>query len=131
MFICLQKINFISNFFLRYCKDTVNLLFWVLWECFTIPIKIIILICSMLSCSPACKKINFITHFFLKILQRNSKLAIFGNLGMPDHTHQKWALFDQIWAKMIFPGKEGFQVLWYILLFLASSITESREQLLF
>ena len=28
------------------------------------------------------KKINFITHFFLKILQRNSKL-IFGNFGIP------------------------------------------------
>ena len=32
------------------------------------------------------QKINFITHFFLKILQRNSKLVILGNLGMPGHT---------------------------------------------
>ena len=36
------------------------------------------------------KKINFIIHFFLKILQRNSKLAILGNLGMPGHTYLKW-----------------------------------------
>ena len=33
------------------------------------------------------KEINFITHFFLKILQRNSKLVVLGNLGMPGHTH--------------------------------------------
>ena len=30
--------------------------------------------------------INFITHFFLKILQRNSKFVILGNLSMPNHT---------------------------------------------
>ena len=32
------------------------------------------------------QKINFITNFFLQILQKNSKLAI---LGMPGHTHLK------------------------------------------
>ena len=32
------------------------------------------------------QKINFITHFFLKILQRNSKLVILGNLGIPGYT---------------------------------------------
>ena len=32
------------------------------------------------------QKINFITHFFLKILQRNGKLVILGNLGMHGHT---------------------------------------------
>ena len=38
-----------------------------------------------------CKqKINFITYFFLKILQRNSKFVILGNLGMPGHTKLKW-----------------------------------------
>ena len=36
------------------------------------------------------QKINFITHFFLKILQRNSKLVILGNLGVPGHIHLKW-----------------------------------------
>ena len=32
-------------------------------------------------------KINFITHFFLKTLLRNNKLAILSNLGMPGYTH--------------------------------------------
>ena len=36
------------------------------------------------------QKINFITHFFLKIVQRNSKLVILGNLDKPGHTNQKW-----------------------------------------
>ena len=36
------------------------------------------------------QKINFITHFFFKILQRNSKLVILGNKGMPGHTHLNW-----------------------------------------
>ena len=36
------------------------------------------------------QKINFTTLFFLKILQRNSKLVILGNLGMSGHTHLKW-----------------------------------------
>ena len=36
----LAKIKFISNFYLRYCKDIANLLFWKFWECLTIPIKI-------------------------------------------------------------------------------------------
>ena len=35
------------------------------------------------------QKINFITHFFLQILQRNSKLVILGNLAMPGHAHLK------------------------------------------
>ena len=52
--------------------------------------KIILSIYINFSCLPACKKINFLIHFFLKTLQRNSKLFILGNLGMSDHTHQKW-----------------------------------------
>ena len=43
----------------------------------------------MLNCM---QKINFTIRFFLKILQRNSKLLIFGNLDMPGHTHLKWLL---------------------------------------
>ena len=35
------------------------------------------------------QKINFITHFFLKISQRYSKCVILGNLGMSDLTHLK------------------------------------------
>ena len=50
------------------------------------------------------QKIIFITHFFLRILQRYGKLVMFGNLGMPDHTHLKR---DYQW-KMNFPEKKGF-----------------------
>ena len=67
MFICMQKINFISNFLKNH---SINL-----QETF------LMLICI--------QKINFIIHFFLKILQ-NSKLVILSNLGMPGHTHLKW-----------------------------------------
>ena len=35
------------------------------------------------------QKTNFITCFFCKTLKRNSKLNIFGNLGMPSHTQLK------------------------------------------
>ena len=41
----------------------------------------------MLTCM---QKLNFVIHFFLKILQRNSKLFVLCNLGMSSHTHQKW-----------------------------------------
>ena len=74
--------------FLRYRKDIANLLFWQLWECLPIPIKIILSICSKLSCLSECKKINLIAQFF-KILQRNGKLIILGNLGMSRHTNLK------------------------------------------
>ena len=33
------------------------------------------------------QKINFITHFFLNILQRNSNRVILGNLVLPGHIH--------------------------------------------
>ena len=35
MLICMQEINFISNFFLIYCKNIANLKFGELWECLT------------------------------------------------------------------------------------------------
>ena len=38
------------------------------------------------------QKISYITHFFLKMLQRNSKLVILDNLGMPGQTHPKWCI---------------------------------------
>ena len=34
-------------------------------------------------------KINFITHFFLKILLRNNILVILSNLHMAGYTHPK------------------------------------------
>ena len=35
------------------------------------------------------QKINFISHSFLKILQKNSKYVILGNLGMSEQTYLK------------------------------------------
>ena len=82
----------------RYCKNIVNLLFWELWEWLTVPIKIIVSICGKFSSLPACKKINVITHFFLKILKRSSKLVILGNLGMPGHTSKRLvSIWGNIW----------------------------------
>ena len=43
------------------------------------------------------QKINFITHLFLKILQRNSKLVILGNLSMPGHTPK---IIASIWGNI-------------------------------
>ena len=34
--------------------------------------------------------ISFIAHFFLKILQRNSKRVSLGKLSIPGHTNLKW-----------------------------------------
>ena len=41
----------------------------------------------MLTCM---QKVNFVIHFSLTLLQRNSTLFVLGNLGMSGHTHQKW-----------------------------------------
>ena len=67
----------------------VFLTFWEFWECLTIIIK---MIGSFVESFHAYlrAKINFNTHFFLKILERNSKLVILGDLGMPGHTNLKW-----------------------------------------
>ena len=44
-----SSISFSSlDFFYKHCKDIGNLLFWKLWECLTIPIKIIVSICRKL-----------------------------------------------------------------------------------
>ena len=40
------------------------------------------------------QKINFITIFYFKILQSNSKLVIWGNFDMPGHTQLWWYLFE-------------------------------------
>ena len=82
MFICMQKINFISNFF-RDIVKTVQISnlgnFGNGWSSKNHSIKF--------SCLSACKKkINFITHFSLKMFQINSKVAILNNLSMPGHT---------------------------------------------
>ena len=86
---------------MRYCKDIAKLLFWNLWECLTIPIKTLLLICRKLFKHLCMQKINFITHFYGKILQRNRKLVIFGNLSMLDHTSKMivsiWKNLWKIW----------------------------------
>ena len=41
----------------------------------------------MLTCM---QKVNFVIHFSLKILQKNIKFFVLGNLGMSGHTHQRW-----------------------------------------
>ena len=83
---CKKSFSSLTSF-LTYCKDTTDLLFWELWKCLTIPIKIVVSISIMLTCM---QKINFFIHYFLKILQRNSNGFILGNLGMHGHTHLKW-----------------------------------------
>ena len=82
MFICMQKINFISNvfseIFYRHCRLAILRTSGMLDH----PHQnhsINLYETSMLICK---QKINFITYFFLNILQRNSKLVILGNLEM-------------------------------------------------
>ena len=87
---CLAKSTSSLTSCLRYCKDIANLLFWDLWECLTILSKTIVLICKKPSCSYACKKWTSRFTFFIKILQRNSKLVISGTLEISSHTHLKW-----------------------------------------
>ena len=67
--------NFISNFFFPdIVKTLLTCYFGNFGNAWQSPLK------------STLQKINFITHCFLKILQRNSKLVILGNLGMPGHT---------------------------------------------
>ena len=86
MFICMQKSTSSLTFVLRYCKGIANLLFWKLGmfdhphQNHSINLQeTLTLICM--------QKINFITHFSFKILQRNSKQVILGNLGMPGYVN--------------------------------------------
>ena len=75
--------------FLIYFKDIENLLFWKLCgNARPLPSKSLYqFIASFHAYLHA--KIDFITQFFLKILQRNSKVVILGNLGMPGPTQLK------------------------------------------
>ena len=75
--------------FLRYCKDIANLLFWELWECLTIPIKIIVSICSMLSCLSASKKSTSSFIYFLQYCREIANL-LFWSICACLATHLKW-----------------------------------------
>ena len=89
--ICMQKINLTSlTSFLSYCKDIANLLFWELWECLTISIKIILSICCKLLYWSACKKPTSSHNSFLRYCKEIAQLIILYNLGMPGHINLKW-----------------------------------------
>ena len=83
---CKKWSPFLTSF-LRYCKDIANLLFWKLWECLTIPIKIMVLICSKLSCLSACKKSTSSLTSFLWYCRKIANL-----------------LYRVIWACLLWPG---------------------------
>ena len=76
MLICIQKMNSIPNFFLRYCKDIANLLPWVLWQCLSYPLIMKVSPCRKLWCPKllvtlmfiCLQKINFLSNSFFGIL---------------------------------------------------------------
>ena len=83
MLICMQKINFITQFFLKILQR-------VIWACLATYTwndnsnlkKPFTFICR--------KKIKFILHNFLEVLQRYCKLIVLSNLGMYGYTNAKW-----------------------------------------
>ena len=77
------------TYFLRYCKDITNLLFWEFWECLTIPIKIIVSVYSMLSCLSACKKSTSSFIYFLRYCREIANL-LFLSICTRLATHLKW-----------------------------------------
>ena len=89
----MQNIKFISNFFFEiYCKDIANLLFWELWECLTIPIKIIVSICRKPSCLFACKKSTSSITSFLRYCKEIANLT--------------WSPWPHRAGKIRFPGTQ-------------------------
>ena len=70
-------------FFLRYCKDIKNLLFWLFGACFTMTSKNNTTNLQKTLMFIFMQKIIFISHFFLEILQTCCKLVILGTLDMP------------------------------------------------
>ena len=82
MVICMQKATSSLTSFLRYCKVIADLLFWELWECLTISIKIfesLMLICM--------QNINFTLQVFLEILQQYCKFVTLSTLGIAGYAH--------------------------------------------
>ena len=78
MFICRQKINFISHALLEILQRYANFLFWVLWTCLVAHTqndsinlyKTLMFICM--------QKTNFIIHFFLEILHFKESCNLIG-----------------------------------------------------
>ena len=94
VFLCMQKINFISNFFfeiLHSRTDIVNLLFWELWKCLIISIKIIVSICSKFSCLPACKKSTSSFTFYLRYCREMANVLFWVNWAcLAKHTFDNY-----------------------------------------
>ena len=96
MFFCMQKMNSIPNFCFRHCKDTANLLFWVLWECLIMPISND---SSTLQETLILKHWNqLVGNFDVCLHAKNQlyhwhyKLVFLGILGMLDHPHQNHSI---------------------------------------
>ena len=78
VFICRQKINFISHALLEIFQRYANFLFWVLWACLVAHTqnehinlyKTLMFICM--------QKTNFIIHFFLEILHFKESCNLIG-----------------------------------------------------
>ena len=71
---------------MRFCKDIANFLLYELSECLTIPIKNHSINLWETFMLIYMQKINFITHFFFKILQRNNLLFWVIWRGLVTHT---------------------------------------------
>ena len=64
MLVYIQKINIITHFFLRYGKEIVNLLFWIVWAClWSHTSKMIVSIRRNLSCLSTGKKWTYFFYF--------------------------------------------------------------------
>ena len=83
-----KEITSSLTFSLRYCKDIVNLLFWVLWAYLLRTPKVLLSTYRKLLCLSAGKEINLISHAFLEILQI-SKLLTLGTLGISGYKPPK------------------------------------------
>ena len=86
MCIWMQKINFISLLFCETVKTLQTFYAANFENAWPSPLKITLSICRKLSWLQK----STLSLLLLKILQRNSKLAILDNLGLSGHPHLKW-----------------------------------------
>ena len=97
---CKKSSSSLTSFW-RHCKDIAQLLFWELWECLTIHIKIIVLIRSKLPRLSAYKKSTSSLTSFLRYCKEIA-LVVWGNLGLSAHTHlnMKFKYYISIWRNL-------------------------------